>query len=125
METNSSVTEETIDLSGCVATFLDCSGVRCRTKVKQMNPETILLILACIVGILLGLYFRVIYLLPVTLAGAAAYAMIFAGQNPRAIIIAIVFSSVCLQAGYMIGLTSRELFSQILVRLNLTLSKRV
>jgi hypothetical protein len=82
-------------------------------------------ILACIAGILLGLYFRVIFLLPVTLAGAGAYAMIFAGQNPKAIIVAIVFSSVCLQAGYMIGLTSRELFSQILVWLNPTQSKRV
>jgi hypothetical protein len=84
-----------------------------------------LIILASVAGFLLGLYLRVIFLLPVTLAGAAAYTMISAGQNPRAIIVAIVFSSVCLQAGYMIGLTSRELFSQILVRLNLTQSKRV
>ena len=84
-----------------------------------------LLVLACITGILLGLYFRVIFLLPVTLAGAGAYTMISAGQNPRVIIVAIVFSSVCLQAGYMIGLTSRGLFLQILVRLNLTQPKRV
>ena len=84
-----------------------------------------LLILACIAGIMLGLYFRVVFLIPVTLAGAYAFTMIFAGQNPRTIIVAIVFSSVSLQVGYMIGLTSRELFSQILVRLHLMQSKRV
>ena len=84
-----------------------------------------LLILACIAGILLGLYFRVIFLLPVTLAGAGAYTMISAGQNPRVIIVAIVFSSICLQAGYMIGLTSRDFFVQIFSRLNIVRSKRV
>jgi hypothetical protein len=82
-----------------------------------------LLILASVAGILLGLHLRVIFLLPVTLAGAAAYTMISADQNPGAIIVAIVVSSVCLQAGYMIGLTSRELVAQIFVRLNLTQSK--
>jgi hypothetical protein len=84
-----------------------------------------LLILACTAGILLGLCLRVIVLLPVTLAGAAAYAIVSAGQNPGAVILAIVISSVCLQAGYMIGLTSRQLFAQILSRLNFAQSKRV
>lgn len=82
-------------------------------------------ILACIAGILLGLYFRAIILLPATLAGGAAYTITAASQNPGAIILAIVISSVCLQVGYMIGLTSRDLFSQILARLNIVQSKRV
>jgi hypothetical protein len=84
-----------------------------------------LLILASIAGILLGLCFRVTILLPVTLAGAAAYAITSVGQDPSAIILAIVISSVSLQAGYMIGLTSRNLFAQILSWLNIAQSKRV
>jgi hypothetical protein len=84
-----------------------------------------LLILTCIAGILLGLWFRVTILLPVTLAGAATYASASAGQNPGAIIVAIVISSIALQAGYMIGLTGRDLFAQILSRLNIAQSKRV
>jgi hypothetical protein len=84
-----------------------------------------LLVLACIAGILLGLCFRVTILLPVTLAGAATYAIASAGQNPGSIILTIVISSVSLQAGYMIGLTSRDLFAQILARLNIAQSKRV
>lgn len=82
-------------------------------------------ILACIAGISLGLYFRAIILLPATLAGAAAYAITSAGQNPGAAILAIVISSICLQAGYMVGLTSRDFFAQILSRLNIVQSKRV
>ena len=84
-----------------------------------------LLILTCIAGILLGLCFRVTILLPVTVAGAAAYMISSAGQNPGAIIFTIMISSVSLQAGYMIGLTGRDLFTQILARLNIAQSKRV
>ena len=84
-----------------------------------------LFILACIAGILLGLCSSVIILLPVTLAGATAYAINSAGQNPGAITLAIVISSVCVQAGYMIGLNSRDILSQILSRLKFVESKRV
>jgi hypothetical protein len=79
-------------------------------------------VLAGVAGILLGFYFRVIILLPTTLAGAAAYMITSAGQNPGATILAIVISSVCLQAGYVVGLTSRDFFAK---RLNIVQSKRL
>jgi hypothetical protein len=72
-----------------------------------------------------GDYFRVMILLRVTLAGAGAYTISSAGQNPGAIILAIVISSVCLQAGYMVGLTSRDFFALILSRLKIVQYKRV
>jgi hypothetical protein len=84
-----------------------------------------LIILACLSGILLGLIFNVAILLPVTLVGALAYAVVSAGQNPGAIALAIVILAVAVQAGYVIGLTCRDLFAQILARLHVVQSKRV
>jgi uncharacterized membrane protein (UPF0136 family) len=83
-----------------------------------------LIIFACLAGILLGLIFNVATLLSVILVGAAAYAA-SAGQNQGEIVLAIVVSSISVQAGYMIGLTSRDLFAQILERLNIVQSKQV
>jgi hypothetical protein len=94
-------------------------------KQEKRNLEKMLIILACLAGFLLGLRFRVSILLPAILAGAAAYLIASAGRNPGAIILAIVISSVSIQAGYMIGLTSRDLFAQILARLNIAQSKQV
>lgn len=84
-----------------------------------------LIILVCLAGILLGLIFNVAIVLSVTLVGAAVYAVASAGQNQGEIVLAIVVSSISVQAGYMIGLTSRDLFAQILERLNIVQSKQV
>ena len=84
-----------------------------------------LIIFACFAGIMLGLIFNVAILLPVILVGATAYAAASSGQNPVAIVLAIVILTVSVQAGYVIGLTCRDLFAQILVRLNIVQSKRV
>jgi hypothetical protein len=84
-----------------------------------------LLILASIAGILLGLIFNVTILLPVIVVGATVYAVSFAGQNPGATLLAIVILSASVQAGYVIGLTCRDLFAQIISRLNIAQSKRI
>ena len=82
-----------------------------------------LIILACLAGILLGLTFNVFVLFPVTVAGVLAYA--FLGQGLGAATAAILIPAVSLQAGYMIGLTSRDAFAQLLARLNIAQSRRV
>ena len=81
-----------------------------------------LIILACLTGVLLGLTFNVFVLFPVTIAGALAYLFLSQGQGLGT---AILIPAISLQAGYMIGLTSRDAFGQILARLNIAQSKRV
>jgi hypothetical protein len=84
-----------------------------------------LIVLACLAGIVLGLRFTVAVLVPVTVAGAGAYMVASAGQYPGAIALSIVIAAFSLQAGYMIGLTSRDLFAQILEWANPVPSKRI
>jgi hypothetical protein len=81
-----------------------------------------LIILACLTGVLLGLTFNVFVLFPVTIAGVLAYLFLSQGQGLGT---AILIPAISLQAGYMIGLTSRDAFGQILARLNIAQSKRV
>ena len=81
-----------------------------------------LIILACLTGVLLGLTLNVFVLFPVTIAGALAYLFLSQGQGLGT---AILIPAISLQAGYMIGLTSRDAFGQILARLNIAQSKRV
>ena len=84
-----------------------------------------LIILACLVGVLIGLTLNVLVLLPVILAGAAAYACLAQGQGPGEISAAIVMSAVSLQAGYIIGLTGRDMVTQLRARLNIAQSRRI
>ena len=84
-----------------------------------------LIILACLVGVLIGLALNVFVLLPVILAGAAAYACLAQGQGLGEISAAIVMSAVALQGGYFIGLTSREMVAQLRARLNIAQSRRI
>jgi len=84
-----------------------------------------LIILACLAGVLLGLTFNVFILFPITLTGALAYAFLSQAQGLGAATATILIPAVSLQAGYMIGLTGRDIFAQLLVRLNIAQSKRV
>jgi hypothetical protein len=84
-----------------------------------------LIILGCFVGVLLGLRSNVLAVLPLGLAGGVAYALMHLGQGPGPLAIDIIISAFSLQAGYMIGLTSRDMFAQILARLNIAQSRRV
>lgn len=85
-----------------------------------------LTILAWLAGVLLGLTFNVFVLFPVTIAGALAYAFLSQGQGQGLgeATGAILIATVSLQAGYMIGLTGRSAFAQILARLNIAQSRR-
>jgi hypothetical protein len=84
-----------------------------------------LIVLACIAGVLLGLTFNVFVLFPATIAGILAYAFLSQGQGLGAATVAILVPAISLQAGYMIGLTGRDTFAQLLARLNIAQSKRV
>jgi hypothetical protein len=84
-----------------------------------------LIILACLAGVLLGLTSNVVVLLPVTLAGALAYAFLSPGQGLGTAAAAILVAAVSLQAGFMLGLTGRDMVAQLWARLNVAQSKRV
>lgn len=84
-----------------------------------------LIILACLTGVLLGLSFNIFVLLPVTVAGALAYAFLAPGQGFGAATTALLIPAISLQAGYMIGLTGRDTLAQLRAKLNIAQSKRV
>jgi hypothetical protein len=84
-----------------------------------------LIILASLVGILIGLNFRASMLIPACLIGAAAYTTLSIEHGFGANAVAILVAAVAVQGGYMIGLTGRDMFAQILTRLNIVQSKRV
>ena len=84
-----------------------------------------LIVLASLAGVFIGLNFKAAVLFPLILLGAAAYAVLSIEQGGGATTLAIVIAAVSLQCGYMIGLTGRDLFAQVLTRLNLVQSKRV
>jgi hypothetical protein len=92
---------------------------------SERSLVEMLIILACLAGIVLGLRFNIAVLIPVIFAGALAYTAASAGQYPGSIAISIVIAVFSLQAGYMIGLTSRNLFAQILEWVNLVPFKRI
>ena len=84
-----------------------------------------LIALASLVGIVIGLNFRAVFLIPLFLFGTAVYSALSIEHGFGANALAIVVAAVSVQGGYMIGLTGRDLFSQMLVRLNIVQSKRV
>lgn len=84
-----------------------------------------LIILASLVGIIIGLNFKVVILIPVFLIGVAAYTTLSIEYGFGANALAILVAAVAVQGGYMIGLTGRDLFAQILTRLNIVQSRRI
>jgi hypothetical protein len=84
-----------------------------------------LIILACLACVLLGLTFNIFVPFPVTIACTLAYAFLSTWQGLGAATEPILIPAVSLQAGYMIGLTGRDVFAQLLARLNSAQSKRV
>jgi hypothetical protein len=78
-------------------------------------------LLACGAGIYLGLHFNILVLLPFSLLGAGAY--IFSswasGQSLFDSANILLFPIISVQAGYMLGLTARETYGQLLARLNI------
>jgi hypothetical protein len=86
----------------------------------------VLLIVSCVAGIYFGLYYNFQILIPLTLATAIACssASLFNGQPVPAALFSVVLPAVGLQGGYMIGLTSRDLVSQLLSRFDPINSRR-
>jgi hypothetical protein len=84
-----------------------------------------LLFIACAAGIYLGLYFNILSLLPFFALAASAYVFScwISGQSVFGSADLLIFF-VAIQAGYMLGLTAREPYGQVLARLN-SPSKRV
>ena len=86
-----------------------------------------LALFACCAGIYLGLHFNILALLPFSLLGAGAFiaTSFLAGQNPfESGTSTIIVPMIAVQAGYMLGLTSRGAYAQIRVRLKVGQSRR-
>ena len=71
----------------------------------------LILTAACLIGVLVGLLFRVMALIPVELALVLVCLAI--GDTVLAAIFNFVLATISLQAGYMIGVIVRELLSRI------------
>ena len=83
-------------------------------------------LLACGVGIYLGLNFSVLVLLALSFLEAAAFSLsVWSGtgfsDGFRDVLVPL-FSA---QAGYMLGLTARDTYGHLLTRLNIGQSKRI
>jgi hypothetical protein len=84
------------------------------------------LLIACGVGLYLGLHFNVLVLLPFSILGAGAF--IFSSwPSEQSLLervgILLVFL-ILVQAGFVLGLTARETYGRLLARLNIGQSKR-
>jgi hypothetical protein len=85
-----------------------------------------LFFIACGAGIYLGLHFNILSLLPFSVLAAGTYVLsvwisgqsLFANAD-------LLLAFVTIQGGYMLGLTAREPYEQVLARLNISPSKRV
>jgi hypothetical protein len=84
-------------------------------------------LIACGAGFYLGLHFNILVLLPFSFLGAGAYFLSpwAEGQTLFDSISVLCFPMVSIQAGYMVGLTAREAYAQLLGRLNIRQSKRI
>jgi hypothetical protein len=84
-------------------------------------------LLACGAGVYLGLNSSVLVLLPVSLIGAGAYlfASLGSGGGLYECFASVLIPLISVQAGYMIGLTARDAYSQLAGRLGLVQPKRI
>jgi hypothetical protein len=96
-------------------------------ETQEQEAPMVLLIVTCVAGIFFGLYYNFQVLIPLTSAAAIACcsAALLDGQTVPASLFSVVLPAVGLQGGYMIGLTSRDLLSQLLSRVNSINSRRV
>jgi hypothetical protein len=85
-----------------------------------------LFFIACGTGIYLGLHFNILSLLPVSVLAAVTCILSFwvSGQSVFGST-DLLIASIAIQASYMLGLTAREPYEQVLARLNISPSKRV
>jgi steroid 5-alpha reductase family enzyme len=86
----------------------------------------ILSALTCGAGVYLGLYFNLLALLPLSALGAGAYLLAAwsSGQNLFDSAWNLLLTIIAIQAGYMVGLTARDPYRQILERIGSIQSHR-
>ena len=84
-------------------------------------------LLVCLVGIFLGLRFKALILVPVSMIGGAAsiYADLSSGMSAHACIGDLLLVIIPLQGGYMLGLTGGDAYGTILTRLHATQTNRI
>jgi hypothetical protein len=85
-----------------------------------------LAVLAVVIGIYLGLHFTVLILVP----GSLLIALIFAALHwltwsSAVELPGLLLSLFALQSGYMLGLTGRDAYGHLLMRLNIVHSRRI
>lgn len=87
----------------------------------------ILLSAMCLIGILIGLNYNVLAVVPVTLAAVliSCVGATASGDRFSAIVLTALLSAIGLQGGYMIGVTARGMLAQLIARLGTPQSKRV
>jgi hypothetical protein len=87
----------------------------------------ILLSATCLIGILIGLNYNVLAVVPVTLAAIliSCVGAMASGDTFSAIVLTALLSAIGLQGGYMIGVTARGMLAQLIARLGTPQSKRV
>jgi membrane protein DedA with SNARE-associated domain len=87
----------------------------------------IVLSVTCLIGILIGLHYNVLAVIPATLAAifVSCVSALVSGGAFATVLFGILTSVIGLQAGYMIGLTGRGLIGQIFSRTASAQSKRV
>jgi hypothetical protein len=83
-------------------------------------------LLVCLAGIFLGLRFKALILLPGSMIGGAAliFADLSSGVGAYACIGDLLLAFISLQGGYMLGLTGRDTYGNILTRLHSAQSNR-
>jgi hypothetical protein len=84
-------------------------------------------LLACFAGIFLGLNFKVLVLLPICLIGCTIFIFVnlSSGVSAGATMGDLLVAFISLQGGYMLGLTSRDAYGNILARLHAIQSNRI
>jgi hypothetical protein len=84
-------------------------------------------LLSCGAGIYLGLNFNVLILLPLSLFGAIAFIFVSwsSGLGLSESFGVVLLPLISAQGGYMLGLTARDAYGQLLARLNHAQSKRI
>ena len=83
-------------------------------------------LIACGVGIYVGLHFNVLALLPLSVLGAGAY-VITAWSNGQSLLssmAAVILPIIAVQVGYFIGVTTRPAYLHLRSRINIRHSER-
>jgi hypothetical protein len=84
-----------------------------------------LLLLVCIAGIFLGLYFSVLVLLPASLIISAVFISANPGLSFYPGLVDLSFLLVLGQAGYILGLIGRDTYAHVLARFHAVQSNRI